>query len=171
MVNILFGNDSKFVKAKVEKFETQSGSIGIRLIGEIPNAKSGFKIYSIGKVLIEDCTSYDTIYRSGDGFVEFCNDKTPYEEPQITEPEPIVVPELTKEEKEEIEKQNRIYELQSEISELKLQLSSKDYIIIKLYEMSLVGETTDEYNVVALHTEREELRSKINQLEIELLDI
>ena len=52
----------------------------------------------------------------------------------------------------------------AQIAELKAQLSSTDYKIIKCSEAQLVGEELP-YDIVALHEERQALRDKINELE------
>lgn len=52
----------------------------------------------------------------------------------------------------------------AKIAELKAELESTDYKIIKCYEAQLVGEELP-YDVVALHAERQSLRDKINELE------
>ena len=46
-----------------------------------------------------------------------------------------------------------------------------DYIFVKCYEASLVGEVVEEYDFETLHTERQALREQINQLEMELAGI
>lgn len=51
-----------------------------------------------------------------------------------------------------------------QIAQLKEELSSTDYKIIKCSEASLVGEELP-YDVQALHAERQALRDKINELE------
>ena len=56
------------------------------------------------------------------------------------------------------------YEVQEQIAELKSQLESTDYKIIKCSEAQLVGEELP-YDIVALHAERQALRDKINELE------
>ena len=81
--------------------------------------------------------------------------------------EPTVVPELTEEEKAAIEKQNKISELKNKVASLKSQIESTDYHIIKMYECSLIGQET-EYDIAALHAERQELRNKVNELETQI---
>ena len=53
---------------------------------------------------------------------------------------------------------------QRRIDELKAQLSSTDYKIIKCSECSLAGEELP-YNVVELHIQRQAIRDEINELE------
>lgn len=55
-------------------------------------------------------------------------------------------------------------DVQSQIAELKAQLSSTDYKIIKCSEAQLMGEELP-YDIVALHAERQAIRDQINELE------
>lgn len=55
--------------------------------------------------------------------------------------------------------------IQTQIDELKAQLSESDYKITKCYECSLVGEVLP-YDIQALHTERQAIRDEINRLEV-----
>lgn len=50
------------------------------------------------------------------------------------------------------------------IDDLKQQLNSTDWKIIKCYEYQLIGEELP-YNILELHTERQRLRDSINNLE------
>lgn len=54
--------------------------------------------------------------------------------------------------------------IQAQIDELKQQLAESDYKVTKCYECSLVGEPLP-YDIEALHTERQSIRDKINELE------
>lgn len=54
--------------------------------------------------------------------------------------------------------------IQTQINELKEQLSESDYKITKCYECSLVGETMP-YDIQGLHQERQAIRDEINRLE------
>jgi hypothetical protein len=56
--------------------------------------------------------------------------------------------------------------IEEQITSLKEELSSTDYKIIKCSEAQLVGEEIP-YDIVALHTERQAIRDKINELELE----
>ena len=60
---------------------------------------------------------------------------------------------------------NHIKTAEEEITELKRQLQSTDYKIIKCSECQLLGKEMP-YDVAELHTERQALRDKINELEI-----
>ena len=55
---------------------------------------------------------------------------------------------------------------EDQIEELKEQLASTDYKIIKCSECSLAGEELP-YDIAELHTERQALRDQINELEAE----
>ena len=54
--------------------------------------------------------------------------------------------------------------VEEQISELKAELSSTDYKIVKCSEYQLAGLELP-YDIVALHAERQMLRDKINELE------
>lgn len=53
---------------------------------------------------------------------------------------------------------------EEQVAELKKQLDSTDYKIIKCSECSLAGEELP-YDIVALHAQRQAIRDKINELE------
>jgi glyoxylate utilization-related uncharacterized protein len=55
-------------------------------------------------------------------------------------------------------------EVQVQIDELKAQLSTSDYKVIKCMEAQLAGEEMP-YDIEAIHTERQAIRDKINELE------
>lgn len=109
---------------------------------------------------------YKYVYKEeldGITFILTTNENDIYVEP--VEPEPYVP---TEEEIAEQERQRKIAEINSQISALKSQLSDEDYIFVKCYESSLVGETVDEYDFETLHNERQSIRKQINELETEL---
>ena len=54
--------------------------------------------------------------------------------------------------------------IETQIVELKEQLTATDYKVTKCYECSLVGETLP-YDIQALHDERQAIRDEINRLE------
>ena len=60
-----------------------------------------------------------------------------------------------------------VVEISSTIPDLKEQLSSTDYKIIKCYEYQLAGLELP-YEVGQLHTDRQVLRNKINELETQV---
>lgn len=112
-----------------------------------------------------DYTQYKYVYNKVDDvtFILTTNENDIYVEP--VEPEPYVP---TEEEIAEQERQRKIAEINSQISALKSQLSDTDYIFVKCYEASLVGQTVDEYDFESLHKERQTIRDRINELETEL---
>lgn len=61
---------------------------------------------------------------------------------------------------------NHIKTAEEEIAELKWQLQSTDYKVIKCSECQLLGKEMP-YDVAELHAERQALRDKINELEKE----
>jgi len=75
--------------------------------------------------------------------------------------------EFTEEELQEMKKINEKIQKQNEIILLKEQLNATDYKIIKASEYSLLN-LECEYDIAALHAERQSLRDKINELEAEL---
>lgn len=85
-----------------------------------------------------------------EGFdVVWNNDQWEYREIPQPEPEPEPTPEEIKERR---------------IAELKSQLDSTDYKIIKCSEYQLAGVELP-YDVVALHAQRQAIRDEINELE------
>lgn len=112
---------------------------------------------------------FTTLYRNDEvtaaynGY-QLSNDGSVYEP---TKPEESI-PELSNEEKAELELRSQIIEKESQIRGLKESLSSTDYIIIKMYEYSLAGKICSDYDIEAEHAKRQELRDEINSLEQEL---
>lgn len=54
--------------------------------------------------------------------------------------------------------------IRQQINSLKQDLSDSDYKVLKCYEASLVGDTLP-YDIQSIHTERQSIRDKINELE------
>lgn len=79
--------------------------------------------------------------------------------------------EQTEEEIAEREKQQEISSLRNQINTLKSKLAETDYIFIKCYEASLVGENIEEYDFTSLHEERQNIRNQVNTLEEELNEL
>ena len=113
-------------------------------------AKNGyiFKSISTGEVLGSglDLGVYDSI----DNYIEVLPSE---EQPEPTEPTELI----------------ELIEEQQSAAELKAQLAGTDYQIIKAYEYALVGLEV-EYDVEALHAERQGIRDEINELEEQLND-
>ena len=61
------------------------------------------------------------------------------------------------------------FEMKQKIAQLKSELDSTDYKIIKCSEYQLAG-LESPYDITELHTERQALRDEINQLETELAE-
>lgn len=64
-----------------------------------------------------------------------------------------------------VQRWDLVYDNQFEISSLKERLSSSDYKITKCMEAQLLGDSLP-YDINELHTERQQIRDKINELEI-----
>jgi hypothetical protein len=109
---------------------------------------------------------YTTLFREGDGWYELSNDGSVYTEPEVAP----VQPELTEEEKVELARQQQISQVIAQIDDLKARIAASDYKIIKTYEYTLLGEQT-EYDIEAVHAERQALRDQINALETQLADL
>lgn len=126
---------------------------------------SGFVVYADNGLIRGDYSEFNTLYRKVDDskyelsidevYVEKFNQEDVNEEIISEYEEPIV------DENERIKQ-----DILNTIYYLKHQLESSDYKIIKCYEYSLVCEECAEYDINALHIERNELRNQINELEI-----
>ena len=110
--------------------------------------------------------AYTTLFREGDGWYELSDDGSVYTEPEVAP----VQPELTEEEKVELARQQQISQVITQIDDLKARIAASDYKIIKTYEYTLLGEQT-EYDIEAVHAERQALRDQINALETQLSDL
>ena len=138
----------------------------IEVVG-LPQTTSGFNFYLDNDMMVGDYSDYTTIYRVIDSnTIQYSKDGSIY-----VEPEPIPIPEPyvpTEEELAEIERQNKIVEINSQIEVLKAELARTDYQITKGYEFVLAGEVCNEYDYVALHKQKTELRAQVDTLEEEL---
>mgnify|MGYP000787980964 FL=1 len=105
------------------------------------------------------------MFREGDGWYELSDDGSVYIEPVAP-----VQPEPTEEELAELARQQQISQLTAQIDGLKAQIAASDYKVIKTYEYTLLGEQT-EYDMEAVHAERQALRDQINSLETQLADL
>ncbi len=150
--------DSEFIKASALPMHPNV----VRIITGAEPVLTGFRLY-----LDKNCKypldnreyeSYTTLYRQGVGWYELSNDGSVYEEVAPVQPE-----ELT-------EEQKQIADIRSRISNLKAQITETDYQVIKTYEYSLVGKES-EYDIESLHEERQMLRDRINELEIQLAEL
>ena len=132
----------------------------------IVEIKGDFPIKDVGFTLSRpdmndgwDYSSYTTIYKEIEGGVQFSNDGSVYIEP--------IIPAPTAEELAEMEERERIDNINAQINNLKEQLASTDYKIIKCTECSMVGKEMP-YDVNELHAERQAIRDEINLLEYTL---
>ena len=102
----------------------------IEVVG-LPQTTSGFKFYLDNDMMVGDYSEFTTIYRVIDSnTIQYSNDSSIY-----VEPEPIPVPEPyvpTEEELAEIERQNKIAEINSKISVIDSEFASLDYVGIKI---------------------------------------
>lgn len=129
----------------------------------------GFRLY-----LDADCKypldngeyeEYTTLFREGDGWYELSNDGSVYTEPEVA---PVQPP--TEEELAEMSRQSQILQVTAQINDLKKRIAASDYKVIKTYEYTLLGEQT-EYDMEAVHAERQALRDQINKLEAQLAEL
>ena len=116
---------------------------------------------------------YNTIYKNiDDKIVLLSNDGSVYDDSSTPSVSENTTVELTEEEKIKLERQNKIYSIQSEINDLKSQLAKTDYIVIKCQEYELAGKDfPDEYDIIKFSEERDSIRKQINELEAKLSEI
>lgn len=132
---------------------------------------NGFNLYldCAGTVDIGGKTyrEFNTLYRSIDDMTyQLSNDGSIYvlpEEEHVQEP--------TIEELKEIEHQEKIMSLQSQIQQKKAELSQTDYIPVKLYEYFLAGKECEDYDIEEIHRQRQVVRDEINTLEAQLTEL
>ena len=108
---------------------------------------------------------YTTLYRQGDGWYELSDDGSVY-----TEVAPVQPPELTDDERAALERRNQIAAISAQINAIKEQMRESNDQIIEAYEYSLMGKKT-EYDIAALHEEREAQRNKREALEAQLAEL
>lgn len=131
----------------------------VEITGDFPIKTDGFTLSRETHEDNWDYSAYTTIYREVEDGVQFSNDGSVWVEPIIEIP--------TEEELALMEENQRIANLNNQINDLKEQLASTDYKIIKCAECSMVGEEMP-YDVNELHTERQAIRDEINLLEYTL---
>jgi len=166
MAHIRFKDSEEYIKADVRPI----GSHIVRINLATEPVLTGFHLFIDKDGLYPldngEYENFTTLYRRGDGWYELSNDGSEYVEQEEAEPSA----EPTEEEIAEREKQQQRLVLRAQITELKSQLDSTDYQIIKTYEYSLVG-LDPEYDITALHRERQTLRDRINALQTQLNEI
>lgn len=64
----------------------------------------------------------------------------------------------------------QIRQVTAQIADLKARIAASDYKVIKTYEYTLLGEQA-EYDMEAVHAERQALRDQINVLETQLAEL
>ena len=160
---VLFANRKTPVKAAVRVM--REGVVNVRPEEPTADNISGFTCYLDPQMghMAGDYSNYRTKYRDSDENGMYLSTGDVYVAPAAP-PTPPTPPEPTPEEITERERQAHIFEIQMQIAGLKAQIDSTDYRIIKAYEYSQVGLETD-YDLQALHLERQELRDQINALE------
>lgn len=131
----------------------------VEITGDFPIKTDGFTLSRETYEDNWDYSAYTTIYREVENGCQFSNDGSVYVEPVIEIP--------TEEELAEMEENQRIANINAQINNLKEQLASTDYKIIKCTECSMVGEEMP-YDVNELHAERQVIRDEINLLEYTL---
>ena len=175
MAYLKFENSKALVKCDVVPLN--GNVIALKFDGPVVVNTSGFSLfldesgeYDIGGDFYKNFT---TIYRNDDVTAEYngyqlSNDDSVYIEEIVNEE---TEHEYTDEEIAAREKNQKIETINTEIGRLKTELQTTDYIFVKSYEQSIVGESTDEYDFVALHNERQKIRDEINELEQQLADL
>lgn len=128
----------------------------VEIKGDFPIKDVGFTLSRPGMNDDWDYSGFITVYKEVDSGVQFSNDGSVYVVP--------VVPAPTDEEIAENEERERVASIKNEINELKAQLESTDYKVIKCYEYGMVGLELP-YDVDELHAERQNIRDMINQKE------
>lgn len=165
MAYIKFKDKEEFLEAVVLPTDNHV----VRITADMEPDTSGFRLYLRDNADYPldngEYETYTMLYRQGEGWFELSNDGSVYTEVALVQPK-----ELTEEQKAELAKQQQIADISSQISNLKAQISNTDYQIIKTYEYSLVG-LEPEYDITALHQERQHLRDQINELEQQLGEI
>jgi hypothetical protein len=131
----------------------------VEIKGDFPIKDVGFTLSRKDKNDNWDYLSCTTVYKKIEGGAQFSNDGSVWVEPTVKIP--------TEEELALMEENQRIANINAQINNLKEQLASTDYKIIKCAECSMVGEEMP-YDVNELHTERQAIRDGINLLEYTL---
>lgn len=117
-----------------------------------------------GNVECATFSGFETLYKAEKDMLTLSNDGSVYEEPTVEPtPEPA---ELTDEQKAEIEKQEKISNLESQIAEVDAEFKTLDYIGIKI----ATGRATIEDYKPEIE-KMTELADKKNELETELAEL
>ena len=132
-----------------------------------------FEVLTGGKKTCAKLAGFNTIYKTeivdGKTKITFSNDNSVYTEEPVNDDEFKEV-ELTEEQKEKIEKQNKISKNKKDISDLRNELSQDDSFFIECIEATLVCKDLpyDENEIKTRHKNRDKIRKQIKTLENEL---
>lgn len=150
------------------------------------NLLSGFNIineYNGNSMSGDFYHTYNTLYREiSDSIFQLSSDESVYIEKEECIDSDNESIEPTEEEKLEIERLNKINDINNQITSCKHKLSESDYIILKRQEIEMISdevfkqETLVSFekhypNIQEIILNRIELRNNINALEIELIDL
>ncbi|MBD5498012.1 MAG: hypothetical protein HDR11_09665 [Lachnospiraceae bacterium] len=166
-MNVKFLKDSTIFE-DCTLIKLKDGVIKLCMKDKPRNPYAGFMAY-LNKnctILIGNYAAYRTKYKAAeDETVLFLSTGEVYKEPPMKK-----IPELTLEEIAAQEQERKIEELRVQIEGYKARIDTTDYRIIKAYEYSTVGLEV-EYDIDALHKERQSYRDAINELEEEIQKI
>lgn len=173
----------KYIESNLEYF-VKLKNINNRIICEFyniedaesaPLSKGFYELNEHNDIIQADYSDYKYIYKKESDlvFVLTSDENDIYVEPEDTDMPmaEIVNRELTEEERDERDRKLKISDIKCQIEYLKKQLNDTDYIFIKCYEASLVDEEIEEYDLELIHSNRQNLRKQINDLENELIEL
>lgn len=155
MLNLKYLNDNSTYKVDFNKISKNI----VQINGDFPIQTDGFTLSREKHEDNWDYSAFTTVYKEVENGVQFSNDGSVWVEPTVEIP--------TEEELALMEENQRIANINAQINNLKEQLASTDYKIIKCTECSMVGKEMP-YDVNELHTERQAIRDEINLLEYTL---
>lgn len=136
-------------------------------IEKAPQNLSGVCLFLDNDLMVGDYSSYIFLVRAVsdiENIYEYSDDNHEYTLNETTS----TINELTD---EEIEIQNKINSLILEIKQYEDLLSQDDYIFVKSQEYSLVNKELDSYDYTSLNFQRDEYRTKIEKLRLELKEL
>ena len=154
-MQLQYKKDNSIYEVKFKKINKNV----VQISGDFPIQTDGFTLSREEYEDNWDYSAFTTVYKEIENGCQFSNDGSVYVEP--------IFPEPTAEELAEMEEQERIANINAQINNLKEQLASTDYKIIKCTECSMIGEEMP-YDVNELHAERQVIRDEINLLEYTL---
>lgn len=154
-MQLKYQNDDSIYEIEFKKISKNI----VEITGDFPIQTDGFTLSREKHEDNWDYSAFTTVYKEVENGCQFSNDGSVYVEP--------IVPEPTTEELAELAEKERIEAIQNEIDELKAQLESTDYKVIKCYEYGMVG-LEFPYDVQELHEQRQAIRDIINEKEAEL---